>query len=65
MFTAQGRGCSELWFFRLRLEARDTGEKLGLGLLGSPPSVELHPFACFQILVVLEEMRDLGEQRFG
>src|ERR1700682_5149241 len=37
--------------------ARDAGQNLGLGLLGPHPST--NPLARFEVLVVLEKMRDL------
>src|ERR1700682_1200940 len=39
--------------------ARDAGQNLGLGLLGPHPGRNPTPLARFEVLVVLEKMRDL------
>src|ERR1700682_2320464 len=39
--------------------ARDAGQNLGLGLLGPHPGRNPNPLARFEVLVVLEKMRDL------
>src|SRR6202171_2027884 len=39
--------------------ARDAGDNLGLGLLSPHPGRNPNPLARFEVLVVLEKMRDL------
>ena len=42
--------------------AFDPGEDFRLGFLGADPTEQTHPFAGFEVFVVLEKMRDLRQR---
>src|SRR5204862_6555983 len=61
----QSRMASKLRGAIFRLVARDAFDDLVLGFLGTDPARHAHPLAGLEILVMLEEMRDLSRRDLG